>query len=130
MLLELDGPRQIYLDGRKLEEDPNPSWLGHSAGHWEGDTLVVETNGFNDRTWLDIMGHPHSERMKLTERYQRRDFEHLDVEITVDDPVMYTRPVSVKITHLLQPDTDVLEYYCAENEKDLGHARPGTGDKF
>jgi len=130
ILLELDGARQIYLDGRKLEADPNPSWLGHSVGRWEGDTLVVETNGFNDKTWLDIVGHPHSERMQLTERYHRRDFGHLDMEITVDDPVMYTRPFSVKITHELQPDTDILEYYCAENEKDEKHARPGSDDKF
>ena len=130
ILLELDGPRQIYLDGRKLEEDPNPSWLGHSVGRWEGDTLVVESNGFNDRTWLDVAGHPHSEKMRLIERYRRRDFGHLDVEITVDDPVMYTRPFTVKVTHILQPDTDILEYYCAENEKDREHARPGPGDKF
>ena len=130
MVLELDGVRQVYMDGRELEDDPNPSWLGHSIGHWDGDTLVVETNGFNDRTWLDSAGHPHSESMRLTERYHRRDFGHLDIEITIDDPVMYTEPFSFSVTNLYQPDTDILEYYCAENEKDAEHARPSTSDTF
>ncbi len=80
MVLEIDGVRQIYMDGRELETDPNPSWLGHSIGYWDGEALVVETNGFNDRTWLDAAGHPHSESMRLTERYHRRDFGHLEVE--------------------------------------------------
>lgn len=125
ILLELDNTtRQVYLDGRRLEADPNPSWEGHSTGHWEGDTLVVESNGFNDKTWLDIMGHPHSDKLKITERYRRRDFGHLDVEMTFDDPVMYTRPFQVTIPYLLQPDTDILEYVCVENEQDKIHARP------
>ena len=75
--------RQIFMDGRKLENDPNPSWMGYSVGHWEGDTLVVESNGFNDRTWLDAMGHPHTEALRVTERYQRRDFGHLEQEVTL-----------------------------------------------
>lgn len=130
MVLELDGVRQVYMDGRRLEEEPNPSWLGHSIGHWDDDTLVVETNGFNDRTWLDAIGHPHSESMRLTERYHRRDFGHLDIELTIDDPMMYTEPFSIQTTHLYQPDTDILEYYCAENEKDAEHARPTASDQF
>jgi hypothetical protein len=122
IMLEVDSAvRQIYTDGRTHPVDRNPSWLGYSVGKWEGNTLVVDTVGFNDKTWLDGMGHPHGERMRVVERYRRRDFGHLDVEITIDDPEMYTRPFSIKVTHLLQPDTDILEYFCNENEKDRGH---------
>jgi hypothetical protein len=119
ILLEVDSAfRQIYTDGRPLPEDPSPSWLGYSVGRWEGDTLVVQTIGFNDKAWLDAAGHPRSEKTRLTERYRRRDFGHLDVETTIDDPVNYTRPFTIKVTHLLQADSDILEYFCAENEKD------------
>jgi len=119
---ELDNAtRQIYTDGRPLPVDPNPSWLGYSIGRWDRDTLVVETVGFNGKASLDIMGHPRSEAMRITERYQRRDVGHLDVEITFDDPVVYTKPFTVKVTHLLQADTDILEYFCNENEKDQIH---------
>jgi hypothetical protein len=110
IMLELDSAnRQIYTDGRKLPVDPNPSFLGYSVGKWEGDTLVVETVGFNDKTWLDGMGHPHSEAMHVVERYHRRDFGHMDVAITIDDPQMYTKPFTIKVTHLLQADSDILE---------------------
>jgi len=119
---ELDNAtRQIYTDGRPFPKDPSGSWLGSSTGHWERDTLVVETIGFNGKAPLDIIGNPRSEKMKITERYRRRDVGHLDVEITFDDPVAYTRPFTIKVTHLLQPDTDVLEYFCNENEKDRVH---------
>ena len=122
VLLEVDNAhRQIYMDGRKLPTDPQPSWLGYSVGKWEGDTLVVDTIGFNDKAWLDVLGHPRSEAMHLTERYHRRDFGHLDVEMAFDDPKMYTRPFSIKVTHQLMPDSDILEYFCAENEKDRAH---------
>ncbi|MEO8096943.1 MAG: hypothetical protein ABI811_04535 [Acidobacteriota bacterium] len=122
MMLELDNAyRQIYLDGRKLPVDPSPSWLGYSVGKWEGDTLVVDTIGFNDKGWLDVLGHPQSESMHMRERYHRRDFGHMDVEITMDDPKMYSKPFSIKVTHLLQADTDILEYICTENEKDRPH---------
>ena len=122
VLLEVDNAhRQIYMDGRKLPTDPQPSWLGYSVGKWEGDTLVVDTIGFNDKAWLDVLGHPRSEAMHLTERYHRRDFGHLDVEMAFDDPKMYTRPFSIKVTHQLIPDSDILEYFCAENEKDRAH---------
>jgi hypothetical protein len=113
--------RQIYVDGRTLPTDPTPSWMGYSVGRWDGDTLVVQTAGFNDRGWLDIMGHPQSEKMQITERYHRRDFGHMDVEMTFNDPVMYVRPFTLTITEVLQVDTDILEYVCGENEKDRAH---------
>jgi hypothetical protein len=119
---EVDGSyRQIYTDGRPLPKDMSPSWLGYSTAHWDADTLVVETEGFNDRTWLDMIGHSHSEALYLTERYHRRDYGHLDVEMTFNDPVMYTRPFTIKFTHALIPDSDILEAYCNENEKDRAH---------
>lgn len=123
IMLELNGgmTRQIYTDGRKLPVDPSPTWLGYSVGKWEGDTLVVQTTGLNDKGWLDIFGHPQSETTHITERYHRRDFGHMDVAITIEDPKLYTKPVTIQVTHLLHPDTDVLEYVCGENEKDKPH---------
>jgi len=113
--------RQIHTDGRKLPEEINlPSFYGYSTGHWDGDTLVVETAGFNDKIPLDVMGHPRSESLRTIERFKRRDFGHLDYEITFDDPKMYTKPFTVRIPHELVPDSDVFENYC-ENEKDLVH---------
>jgi hypothetical protein len=115
--------RQIFLDGRDLPKDPNPSWMGYSVGRWDGDTLVVESFGFNDRTWIDFGGHPHTEELRITERFHRKDFGHMDLEITWNDPKAYTRPWSVKATAEFAADTDLLEYVCKENEKDLsaGH---------
>ena len=113
--------RQIYTDGRKAPADPEPLWLGYSVGKWEGNTLVVDTVGFNDKGWLDGMGHPHSESLHVVERFQRRDFGHLDVLVTIDDPKVYTKAFSVKFTELLLPDSDVTEYFCNENEKDQPH---------
>jgi hypothetical protein len=118
-----DPPRQIYVDGRSLPKDPEPSWMGTSAGRWQGDTLVVETAGFKDRAWLDAFGHPRSEAMRITERYRRRDFGHMDLEMTFDDPTYYTRRFGFKTTLTLLPDSDVLEYVCTENEKDNAHFR-------
>jgi hypothetical protein len=113
--------RQVYLDGRKLPEEVNlPAFTGYSAGHWDGDTLVVETAGFNDKTPLDAMGHPHSEALRTLERFRRRDFGHLDYEITFDDPKMYTKPFTIKVPHDLLPDADIFENFC-ENEKDQQH---------
>jgi len=124
VMYELDNNfRQIYLDGRSLPKDPQPTWGGYSVGRWEGDTLVVDATGFTDRTKLDVAGHPHSESMRLQERFRRRDFGHLDVTITVDDPVWYTKPFTVKATEILLPDSDVLETVCNENEKDAAHLR-------
>ncbi|MBV8844453.1 MAG: hypothetical protein JO307_16720 [Bryobacterales bacterium] len=122
VLYELDNTfRQIYTDGRKLPADPQPSWLGYSIGHWEGDTLVVDAAGFNDQTWLDLTGHGHSEALHLQERFHRRDFGHMDLSVTIDDPKLYTRSFTVKVTEVLIPDSDVLETVCNEDEKDLGH---------
>jgi len=113
--------RQIYTDGRKVPDEINlPSFYGYSAAHWEGDTLVVETAGFNDKIPLDGAGHPRSEALRTVERFRRRDFGHLEYEITFDDPKMYTKPFTVKIPHELLPDADVFENFC-ENEKDLAH---------
>jgi hypothetical protein len=122
MMFESDGThRQIHTDGRPLPQDPDPAWLGYSVGRWEGDTLVVETIGFNNRTLLDLMGHPHSESLRVVERYHRRDFGHMDVEVTLDDPKMYTKPFSIKFTQKLLADSDILEAICSENEKDVSH---------
>jgi hypothetical protein len=122
MLYERDTTyRQVYTDGRKLPDDPQPSWLGYSAGKWEGDSLVVDTIGFNDRGWLDARGHTHSEALHLTERFHRLDFGHMEVQLTIDDPKTYTRPFTVLLKQRLQADTDLLESYCAENEKDATH---------
>jgi hypothetical protein len=117
ILLEDLTYRQIHLDGRQLPKDPNPSWMGYSVGRWNGDTLVVETNGFTERSWLDYDGHPHTEALRMTERYRRRDFGHLDVEVTFDDPGAYTRPWTVSVPLELFPDTELLEYVCRESEK-------------
>ena len=122
MLYERDTTyRQVYTDGRSLPIDPQPSWLGYSAGKWEGDTLVVNTNGLNDRGWLDARGHTHSEALRITERFHRRDFGHMEVQMTFDDPRTYSKPFTIKLQQHLMPDTDLLESYCAENEKDAAH---------
>ena len=115
--------RQIFLDGRKPVEDAVPRWMGYSTGRWEGDTLVVETVGFNDRHWLDGMGHPHSDKMHLTERFRRTDAGHMQIQITVDDPGAYTAPITYTPTFTLFPDDDLLEYFCTENEKDAERYR-------
>ncbi|HEY7337081.1 MAG TPA: hypothetical protein VH639_19465 [Bryobacteraceae bacterium] len=122
MLTEIGSPpRQIYTDGRSLPKDPEPTWMGYSASKWDGDTLLVETAGFKDRAWLDAFGHPRSEAMHITERYHRRDFGHMDLEIRFDDPKYYTRSFGTKATMKLLPDSDLLEYICAENERDRAH---------
>jgi hypothetical protein len=113
--------RQIYLDGRTLEASPNPDWMGYSVGHWDRDTLVVESNGFNDRTWLDHDGHPHSESLRTTERYRRRDFGNLDVEITFTDPDVYARPFTVAVRAELAADTEMIEWVCNEKGSGLEH---------
>ena len=123
ILYENDGRhRQIYTDGRGLpKEIAQPAWLGYSVGKRERDTLVVETAGFNDKSWLDLMGHPHSEALRIVERYRRRDFGHMDLEMTFDDPQMYTRPFTIKVTDELLADADIFEFFCNENEKDRAH---------
>ena len=113
--------RQIFVDGRKLPKDPNPSWLGSSVGHWEGDTLVVETAGFNDRSWLDRAGHPHSESLRVTERFRRVDFGHMQFQITFDDPETLTKPLSLSLAVNYRADTDMLENVCNESNRDKVH---------
>ena len=116
-----DPPRQIYMDGRGLPQNAQPSWSGYSVAKWQGDTLVVETTGFNKESWLDAFGHPRSETMRVTESYRRRDFGHMDLEVSIDDPAYYTRPFGFKVQLDLIADGDVFEYICAENEKDRIH---------
>jgi len=113
--------RQIFTDGRPLPKDPNPTWQGYSIGHWEGDTFVVETNGFNGKGWLDTNGHPVTDALHVIERYRRKDFGHMDVQITIDDSKAYTKPWTVTEGAVYQPDTELLEYICEENNRDLGH---------
>lgn len=121
ILYEVDSTfRQIHMDGRKLPVDPVPSWLGYSVGRWDGDTLVVDSLGYTDRSWLDAAGHPHSESLKVEERLRRIDYGHMEMQITVDDPVMYTRPVAVKARYDLLPAGGLLETIC-DNEKDRTH---------
>jgi len=109
--------RTVFTDGRDLPKDPNPTFLGYSIGRWDGDTLVVTTAGFNDLGWLDSAGHPQTESLRITERLQRRDFGHMDFEMTIDDPKVFTKPFTFKTERLLSPDTDLLEDVC-ENERD------------
>jgi hypothetical protein len=125
MLYEVETTfRQIFVDGRKQLTDPSPSWMGYSVGKWEGDTLVIDTVGFNDRGWLDARGHGHSDEMRVEERFRRRDFGHLELAITITDPKTFTKPVKFSVVEELLPDTDLFEHYCVENERDAAH-QPG-----
>jgi hypothetical protein len=116
--------RQIFLDGRAFPEDPNPTWFGYSVGRWDGDTLVVNSVGFNGRIWLDQLGHPSTEQMKVTERFRRKDFGHMEIGVTVDDPGAYTRPWSATYESTLLVDSELIEFICTENEKDIQHMVP------
>lgn len=120
--------RQFFMDGRSLPEDPNPTWMGYSIANWDGDTLVVNTAGYNDRTWLDLAGHPHSEALRMTERYRRRDAGHLDVQITFEDPKSYTRPWTLNAIYDLLADQQLIEYVC-DNERDRVHLVGKAGDE-
>jgi len=121
MLFEDLTYRQVFLDGRPLPKDPNPAWMGYSVGHWDGDTLVIESAGYNDRTWLDDDGHPHSEGLRVTERLQRPDFGHLELQRTFEDPKALAQKWVIPIKFEFEADTEMLEYVCAENERDRGH---------
>jgi hypothetical protein len=119
VLHEFNGSyRQVFTDGRKLEKDPNPTWNGHSTAHWEGDVLVIETNGIRDDMWLDLRGSPVTESAKVTERLKRVNFGILQIEIAVDDPRAYTKPWSTTIEMAYQADTAMLEEYCMDDEQD------------
>ena len=113
--------RQIFTDGRPLPADPNPSWNGYSSGKWEGDTLVVATSGFRDGLWLDSTGNPLTDAAKMTERFHRVNFGHMEIQITVDDPKAYTKPWTIKLNQSIKLDTDLLDFICNENEKDTHH---------
>ena len=123
MLFEDDIPshRQVFLDGRGHPADPNPLWMGHSIGRWEGDTLVIDTVGFDDRSWLDSVGHPHTEKMHVIERFQRPDLGHLNIEFTIDDPGAYAKPWKMERIAELDTTGDIGEYVCTEDEKDAQH---------
>ena len=113
--------RQIFADGRALPNEVNfPAYLGYSVGRWERDVFVVETAGFNDKVQMDIFGHAHSEDLRVSERFTRTDFGHMDMEVTFTDPKMFTKPITLKIPHTLLADADIFESFC-ENERDRVH---------
>lgn len=118
-----DPARQIPTDGRAIPSDPGPSWMGYSVGKWQDDTFSVQTTGFNEGSWLDLSGHPRSESTRVRENYHRRDFGHMDYEVTIEDPKYYIRPVGFKASFHLVPGDDFPEFVCAENEKDRAHLR-------
>ena len=113
---EFNNWRQIFTDGRELPIDPQPAWLGYSIGRWDGDTFVVQTAGFNDKSWLDAGGTPHTDALRTTERFRRIDFGHLAAEFTFDDPKAFTRPWSASVKFNLLPDTELLEHFCDNNK--------------
>jgi hypothetical protein len=113
--------RQVFTDGRSLPKDPQPTWYGYSVGHWEGDTLVVESTGFNGKAWLDSAGHPITDALHLTEKFRRPDFGHMFIEITIDDPKAYTKPWTVTENPHYLADTELIEYICNENNRDVQH---------
>jgi hypothetical protein len=122
MLYEAQGGiRQIFTDGRPLPNDAEPWWYGYSIGHWEDDTLVVETTGFRNDVWLDIDGSPLTESGKMTERMKRLNYGTLQTDITIEDPKTYTKPFTVRVTHRLLPDTDLIEFICTENDRSGPH---------
>jgi len=120
--------RQLFTDGRALPKDPNPTWMGYSVAHWEGDTLVATTAGYNDKTALDLAGHPHTEALRLTERHHHRDIGHMDLQVTFDDPKAYTRPWTLSLEYELIPDGELIEYVC-ENERDTPHLVGKSGEE-
>ena len=119
--------RQIFTDGRPLPEDPTPGWNGYSTARWEGDTLVVQTIGFRDSLWIDLHGSPMSDAAKMTERLRRPNYGMLDVEITVDDPKVYTRPWTVRMDQVIELDTDLIDEFCLENEKSYERMQRSRG---
>lgn len=119
---EFNNWRQVFSDGRPLPVDPQPAWLGYSIGRWDGDTFVIETAGFNDKSWLDAGGTPHTDALRTTERFRRLDFGHMSLVVTFDDPKTFTRPWSATVQFNLLPDTDLLEHHC-DNEKWVGQGR-------
>jgi hypothetical protein len=113
--------RQIFTDGRPLPQDPNPSWNGYSTGHWDGNTLVVETNGFLDGQWLDRWGSPLTDKAKMTEKFRRPNYGTLEIELTVDDPKAYTKPWTIQLSQSIVLNSELMDFICLENEKDFPH---------
>ena len=113
--------RQIFLDGRTHPEDPDPTWYGQSIGTWDGDTLVIDSVGFNDRFWFDFAGHPHTEQLHTIERFRRPSLGTLEYEVTIDDPGAYTAPFTLYGSHTAAKDTELMEYICNENNQDVEH---------
>ena len=113
--------RQIFLDGRKHPADPNPTWYGDSVGRWEGDSLIVDSVGFNDKFWFDFAGHPHTEQLHVVERYRRPDADRLDYETTIEDPGAYTKPFTLFGHSTAQHNDELMEYICNENNQDVSH---------
>jgi hypothetical protein len=122
--------RTVYTDGRKHSADPNPSWYGESIGWWEGDTFVVDTIGFNGRTWLDYVGHPTTEKLHVIEKYTRPNYDTLHYEATIDDPGAYTAPWTTSFNVPFGKGEEILEYVCLENNKDLAHIGATTPDFY
>jgi len=120
--------RQVFTDGRELESDPLPIWTGYSVGHWEGDTLVVESNGFNDKTWMHAWGLEHTEQLRITERYRRLDFGHMEVDVTYTDPGAFIEPLHTVIDLVYAADDVILEIVC--NEASEGGTKHWVGDKL
>jgi hypothetical protein len=108
--------REVFMDGRSLETDPNPTWMGYSVGRWEGETLVVESNGYTERSWLDFGGHPHTEDLRITERYTRKNIGRIDAQVTMTDPTIYAKPISFSMPIALVADTEMLEAFCENHQ--------------
>ena len=119
--------RQIFTDGRAHPQDANPTWMGDSTGKWEGKTLVVDSTGFNDKTWLDVTGHPHSEAMHITERMSRPDHDTLLIDITIDDPQTYTTQLKAQRKYILKPSWNIMEYICEDNQVDFNDFEKKVG---
>jgi hypothetical protein len=115
--------RQLFMDGRSLPKDPNPTWYGYSVAKWDGDTLVVESSGFNGKVWLDQVGHPSTEALHVIERFHRRDFGHMDITSTIEDSGAYTKPWTFTQPVTLMVDTELLEFVCNENNTDVPHMK-------
>jgi hypothetical protein len=124
MLNELNaGYRQVFTDGRPLPKDPNPTWQGYSSAKWSGDTLVVDSIGFRDDTWIDWNGSVLTQSAKVREQIRRPDFGHLEVQVTVDDPKAYTKPWTVTLKQRIVVDTELIDEICLESEQSLKHMK-------
>jgi len=119
--------RQIFMDGRKHPADPDPTWYGDSIGSWDGDTLVVDTVGFNDKFWFDFRGHPHTEQLHTIEHYTRKDLGTLENKVTIIDPGDYSKPFTLTFTARLRPKEELMEYICQENQQDSQHMKGNAG---